>query len=61
MKKKENNQPNEVTSNKELCVVCWKETEFDKDTPIELKERCVRGVGQLCYDCWKELYGNGNK
>ena len=59
--KKQENKPNEQTTNKELCVVCWKETEFDKDTPIELRQRYVRGVGQLCYDCWKELYGKDEK
>jgi len=41
---------------KEKCVSCEKETEEDINTPIDHRDYYVEGVGQLCKDCWVELY-----
>ena len=55
-KKKETNAKQE--SKKELCVLCWKETIYTKDTPIHQRKCYVEAVGQLCEKCWQEIYGN---
>lgn len=41
---------------KETCVLCGKVTDVDKSTPIELRDNYVEAAGQLCHDCWKEIY-----
>lgn len=33
--------------------MCWKETEFDKDTPIELRKRYVHGVANYAMNVGK--------
>jgi recombinational DNA repair protein (RecF pathway) len=42
---------------KELCIRCGKETEYDINAPITLRHYYVEGSGQLCSECWRELYG----
>lgn len=42
---------------KDKCVLCWCDTEYEKDTPIELRKRYVEGAGQLCKKCYNETYG----
>ena len=46
--------------NKELCIRCGKETEYDVHTPITIRRYYIEGSGQLCEDCWRELYGRKN-
>lgn len=41
---------------KEKCVSCEKETEEDVNTPIHYRDYYIEGAGQLCKDCWVELY-----
>ena len=48
------------SSGQELCVVCWNETEFKKTTPIDERVHYVKGVGQLCHECWKKVYGSSD-
>ena len=36
---------------KECCVICHQETDIFEDTPIELRDNYVEGVGQLCPEC----------
>lgn len=36
----------------ELCVVCQKPTGYTFETPIELRNEYVDGLGQLCPLCW---------
>jgi len=43
---------------KEKCVNCGRETEYLRSTPIDEREYYVEGAGQLCEDCWKEIYKN---
>jgi len=41
---------------KDCCVVCGKETEYTKDTHIDLREHYVEGAGQLCKECYASIY-----
>ena len=41
---------------KEKCVSCEKETEVDVSTHIDHRDYYVEGAGQLCKDCWLEIY-----
>ena len=34
---------------------CWTKTEVRKETPVELRNYYVEGVGQLCPRCYREL------
>ena len=36
---------------KDCCVLCGKETQYDKETPVNLRKHYVEGVGQLCDHC----------
>ena len=45
------------SAEQDLCVACWNETEFKKDTPIDQRIHYVLGAGQLCCRCWKKIYG----
>jgi len=42
---------------KEKCVLCDKETKYDKDTPIQKRKYYVEGSGQLCKECYSKTYG----
>jgi len=43
---------------KEECLYCKKETEVDVDTHIDYRDYYVEGAGQLCRDCWEEIYSD---
>jgi len=43
----------------EKCIVCGKATTYTKDTPISERAGYVEGGGQLCQDCYKDLYLKG--
>ena len=43
---------------KEICLICKKETHVYKDTDIEMRDYYIYGVGQLCQDCYFDLYEN---
>lgn len=40
----------------EKCVVCGKETVFPINMDISSRVFYIRGVGQLCKRCYRELY-----
>ena len=42
---------------KELCIRCGQPTPYDIHTPISSRRYYVDGLGQLCEDCWKRVYG----
>lgn len=46
----------ENQSMSETCVLCGKETEYDINTPLEVRRWYVEGSGQLCGDCWYKLW-----
>jgi len=43
---------------KEKCVSCDKETKVDVNTHIDYRYYYVEGSGQLCRDCWEEIYSD---
>ncbi len=40
----------------ECCVLCGKETEYTRKTPISERTEYIECGGQLCKDCYYELY-----
>lgn len=42
---------------KETCVVCHKALDIDKTMPVDERKYYVKGAGQLCKECYEELYG----
>ena len=48
---------NQKTPNKhDKCTVCGKETEYDEFDHIDFRNFYVEGAGQLCCQCWNEIY-----
>ena len=41
---------------KELCVTCNKETTYYREDHIDQRIGYIRGSGQLCLDCYDEIY-----
>lgn len=41
---------------KDLCVRCGKETQYDINYPVVLRNYYVEGSGQLCEECFTFLY-----
>lgn len=41
---------------KERCIRCGVETEYDVSTPVTVRRWYVEGSGQLCEQCFYELY-----
>ncbi len=41
---------------KELCVSCKKETTYDREDHIDYRIGYIEGSGQLCLDCYNEIY-----
>lgn len=46
--------------NEEYCILCHKSTGVDLSTDISDREYYIRGCGQLCEDCYNELYSRQN-
>lgn len=42
---------------KDKCISCKKETEYEKETHIDYRNHYIEGVGQLCKDCYTSIYG----
>jgi hypothetical protein len=40
----------------EKCAVCHRDTQYFKDTDIKERKNYIIGAGQLCYECYHELY-----
>lgn len=38
------------------CIICKTETPYTKDTHIDERKFYVEGAGQLCEQCYKNLY-----
>ncbi|MDD3487849.1 MAG: hypothetical protein PHH35_00665 [Candidatus Pacebacteria bacterium] len=41
---------------KDKCVICGIETRYKNNVHIQLRENYIEGGGQLCQDCWEDLY-----
>lgn len=42
---------------KELRIRCNKPTPYDQSTPITVRRYFVEGAGQLCAECFAQVYG----
>ena len=42
---------------KDKCVNCKRETLYSKETHIDFRLGYIEGAGQLCLDCYGEIYG----
>lgn len=40
----------------DICVICGNDTGVAQDTPIQDRKRYVSGSGQLCRECYYDLY-----
>lgn len=47
---------NENYSMKEKCIRCGKLTPYDISYPVILRCYYIEGSGQLCEECWRDLY-----
>lgn len=45
-----------VKDKMDVCVRCGKETPYLKSTHIDQREYYIEGAGQLCKDCFNEVY-----
>lgn len=45
---------------KEKCILCDKETEWDIELNTEFRYNYVDGAGQLCGECYDKTYGSEN-
>lgn len=43
----------------EICVCCHRKVNVLKNEEIEFRPFYIEGAGQLCYDCFHELYAKG--
>ena len=41
---------------KEKCVVCEEETQYNKEDHIDFRICYIEGSGQLCLNCYDEIY-----
>ena len=47
---------NKITLEKDECVNCKRETLYDKIDHVDFRLGYVEGAGQLCLDCYCEIY-----
>ena len=46
---------------KDKCVSCDTETQYDEFDHIDSRYFYIEGCGQLCYDCFNEIYLKKNE
>lgn len=46
-----------VPKEDEHCILCGCKTDINRKTPADKRQYYVDGCGQLCGECWNELYG----
>jgi NADH:ubiquinone oxidoreductase subunit E len=39
----------------ERCILCGKETEIKSSQEVETRDYFVKGIGQLCKECYQDL------
>lgn len=42
---------------RDFCIRGNKPTPYNQSTPITVRRYFVEGSGQLCEECWREVYG----
>ena len=46
---------------KDKCISCNKKTLYDKTDHVDTRMCYVEGAGQLCLDCYEEIYMKSKK
>lgn len=46
----------QYSDGKECCILCGRLTETAKDKPLSERKHYIEGAGQLCRECYQELY-----
>ena len=46
---------------KDKCVCCDIDTSYEKEIHIAFRIGYIEGAGQLCLDCYDDIYINKNK
>ena len=41
---------------KDKCIVCGKESKYEYEDHIDFRIGYVEGAGQLCLECYDEIY-----
>lgn len=57
-RKREQSQSSDIKYEK--CICCHKRLSIPMDMEIEFRSFYIEGAGQLCYDCFQELYKRKN-
>jgi len=52
---------NSNTTQYEKCVSCKRDVEYTINTHIDARKNYVEGVGQLCSECFIEVYNKVHK
>jgi hypothetical protein len=45
-----------MLNTKEKCVMCGTQTNYDTITHIDFRVGYIEGVGQLCEECYNNIY-----
>lgn len=45
-----------IETDKDVCVLCDVETQYDKFDHVDSRHFYVDGAGQLCTNCYNDLY-----
>jgi len=56
MKSDRDRTKSQHSAEKEPCILCGKLTETAKEQPVSGREYYIEGAGQLCRECYQELY-----
>ena len=46
----------QYSARKEHCILCGRLTETAYDQPLSKRQHYIEGAGQLCQECYQELY-----
>jgi hypothetical protein len=46
---------------KDKCIVCGLDTQYEQSLDIEFRQHYVEGAGQLCTKCHKDIYDTENQ
>lgn len=41
---------------KDKCVSCGVEADYDRDEHVDRRNYYIEGAGQLCQKCWTKIY-----
>ena len=51
----------DLEEKKDKCVSCDKDTEYNLHDHVDFRIGYIEGAGQLCLDCYDEIYVKKNK